>query len=105
MRGLEPRGIEPRFAECDSAVIPLDHGPGDVARHSSGSWNIVKRHKVYKALTLGDSCAYSRDGLIEPAGSRRFKRDAQGRTRHLGSRLGSTDRTVSPSLRQDAAEH
>src|SRR2546423_6697404 len=25
---LEPRGIEPRFAECDSAVIPLDHGPG-----------------------------------------------------------------------------
>ena len=27
-RLLEPRGIEPRFAECDSAVIPLDHGPG-----------------------------------------------------------------------------
>src|SRR6184192_3620746 len=27
-RRLEPRGIEPRFAECDSAVIPLDHGPG-----------------------------------------------------------------------------
>ena len=25
---MEPRGIEPRFAECDSAVIPLDHGPG-----------------------------------------------------------------------------
>ena len=25
---LEPRGIEPRFAECDSAVIPLDHRPG-----------------------------------------------------------------------------
>ena len=24
---MEPRGIEPRFAECDSAVIPLDHGP------------------------------------------------------------------------------
>ena len=27
-RRMEPRGIEPRFAECDSAVIPLDHGPG-----------------------------------------------------------------------------
>ena len=26
---MEPRGIEPRFAECDSAVIPLDHGPVD----------------------------------------------------------------------------
>ncbi len=25
---MERRGIEPRFAECDSAVIPLDHGPG-----------------------------------------------------------------------------
>src|SRR5687767_5856831 len=25
---MEPRGIEPRFAVCDSAVIPLDHGPG-----------------------------------------------------------------------------
>ena len=28
---MEPRGIEPRFAECDSAVIPLDHGPGNVS--------------------------------------------------------------------------
>lgn len=25
---MERRGIEPRFAECDSAVIPLDHRPG-----------------------------------------------------------------------------
>jgi integrase len=25
---VERRGIEPRFAECDSAVIPLDHRPG-----------------------------------------------------------------------------
>src|SRR5215212_2930292 len=24
---MERRGIEPRFAECDSAVIPLDHRP------------------------------------------------------------------------------
>ena len=27
-RLMERRGIEPRFAECDSAVIPLDHRPG-----------------------------------------------------------------------------
>jgi hypothetical protein len=27
---LERRGIEPRFAECDSAVIPLDHRPGNI---------------------------------------------------------------------------
>src|SRR5690242_7676369 len=33
---MEPRGIEPRFAECDSAVIPLDHGPEDERR-----WAIV----------------------------------------------------------------
>ena len=26
---MERRGIEPRFAECDSAVIPLDHRPGE----------------------------------------------------------------------------
>jgi hypothetical protein len=61
---MEPRGIEPRFAECDSAVIPLDHGPGDVSRHFSGEWNPVKDHKVYKALTLRDACAYSREAYI-----------------------------------------
>lgn len=27
-QAVERRGIEPRFAECDSAVIPLDHRPG-----------------------------------------------------------------------------
>src|SRR5687768_7989407 len=29
---VERRGIEPRFAECDSAVIPLDHRPALVPR-------------------------------------------------------------------------
>src|SRR4051812_47816323 len=33
---VEPRGIEPRFAECDSAVIPLDHGPGLHADSAGG---------------------------------------------------------------------
>ena len=32
---MEPRGIEPRFAECDSAVIPLDHGPAIFQLHDS----------------------------------------------------------------------
>src|SRR2546423_887951 len=36
---MEPRGIEPRFAECDSAVIPLDHGPGsDQLFYSAGGY-------------------------------------------------------------------
>jgi CDP-diacylglycerol---glycerol-3-phosphate 3-phosphatidyltransferase len=38
---MERRGIEPRFAECDSAVIPLDHRPGNPANSNTGH-NIVK---------------------------------------------------------------
>jgi 2-pyrone-4,6-dicarboxylate lactonase len=34
---MEPRGIEPRFTECDSVVIPLDHGPGV----NFGGWILV----------------------------------------------------------------
>jgi hypothetical protein len=46
---MEPRGIEPRFAECDSAVIPLDHGPGFFEDLSHGG-GFVKRGVTWVLL-------------------------------------------------------
>src|SRR4051812_9694277 len=58
---VERRGIEPRFAECDSAVIPLDHRPGKVSelsrRHSRARGSQIK---VGKGITFGGYRANNR---------------------------------------------
>lgn len=49
---MERRGIEPRFAECDSAVIPLDHRPG------KAKLNLIRDPLNVKMQDFHRACAF-----------------------------------------------
>src|SRR5215208_3592600 len=58
---MEPRGIEPRFTECDSVVIPLDHGPGLDRSYARDSSSTPRLTSIQASRMMRGICAREKE--------------------------------------------